>query len=135
MFSIFFSFLNDNLTWAKRLRAKQWWPELEKKGSQCSAQHQAAWKLPWTNTNGNVEPETPLPGSGLWTMASIRNPDGNRWKIRDCPSFSSYAAVTARPILVLLEDNSGKWDWIGNGTARRRRAAIDGAWPPDSRVH
>lgn len=76
-------------TWAKRLRAKQSKPARAKKGSQCSAQHQAAWKLPCTITSaGGFELAAVV--SALWEMTSRASPEeGSRWKPRDCPSLSS----------------------------------------------
>lgn len=85
--------LGANFTWPRRLTAQQSWPWAEKNGSQCSAQHHAAWKLPCTNTRGGFGSKSgSRPGSGtdkrFWTMTSIRSPEGSRWKRRDCPCFS-----------------------------------------------
>lgn len=89
-------------TWPNRLTAQQSNPFWEKKGNQCSAQHQAAWKLPWTNTSGGLRsfsisfsgsPENPF-----WKITSMFRPEGSLWKRRDCPCFSSYGT----PILQSL---------------------------------
>ena len=67
-------------TCARRLRAKQRNPAREKKGSQRSAQHQAAWKLPCTNTSGGRSLLSGIGAGvgGCWAMTSRSRPQGRR---------------------------------------------------------